>query len=270
MIAIRLLLAEVEGTLLASGDTLTAGTRHAVDRLREARIELAITSGRPPRGVRPLIDALRITAPVCGFNGGMLVRPDLSLIEQHVMGDGVARAVIASMERHGLEVWVYQGHAWLVRRPDTSHVAHEGATVQFAPELVERWDDRVHAPVEIVGLGDDAEALARCEADLQAHRAYVAVVGSRGRSLVVTHPSANTGELVRTLSRRLGIRADAVAAIGHAGNGVLMFRECGLAIAMGHAGAAVQRWAHFITRSNDADGFAYAVDRWILAVNTRS
>ena len=77
-------------------------------------------------------------------------------------------------------------------------------------------------------------------------------------------PAREHGGLVRTLSRRLGIPRDAVAAIGRAPNDVLMFRECGLAIAMGPAGASVQRLAHFITRSNAAEGFAYAVETWIL------
>ena len=55
-----------------------------------------------------------------------------------------------------------------------------------------------------------------------------------------------------------------IAAIGHAPKDILMFHECGLAIAMGQASAAVQRQVRFITRSNDADGFAYAVATWVL------
>jgi Cof subfamily protein (haloacid dehalogenase superfamily) len=264
MSAIRLLLAEVEGTLLAPGDVLTAETERAVRRLRDADIQLAITSGRPPRGMRTLIAALRITAPVSGFDGGMLVRPDLSLLEQHALGDQVAGAVIASMEQHGLDVWVYQRDAWRARRPDATHVAQEETTAQFAPEPVEQWDDRVHDSVKIAGRSDDADALARCETDLEAHRAYVSVVRSRPCSLAVTHPRANTGELVRTLSRYLGVTPAAIAAIGQAPNAVLMFRECGLAVAMGQAGAAVQRRAHYITRSNEDEGFAHAVETWVL------
>jgi hydroxymethylpyrimidine pyrophosphatase-like HAD family hydrolase len=60
-----------------------------------------------------------------------------------------------------------------------------------------------------------------------------------------------------------------MAAIGHAPKDVLMFRECGVAIAMGQAGAAVQRQAHFITRSNADEGFAHAVETWVLATSSR-
>jgi Cof subfamily protein (haloacid dehalogenase superfamily) len=266
MTAIRLVLSEVEGTLLTTSGGLTGGVRQAVRRLRDRQIEVAITSGRPPRGLRALIGALQITTPVGGFGGGMLVRPDLSVLEQHVLGDGVARAVIETMERQGLDVWVYQGDAWLVRHPEAVSVADEAARLAFAPEPVDRWDDRLHAAVKIAGLSESVDALGRCEADLEGLQPYAAVVRSPSCALAVMHPRANTGELVRTLSSRLGISPAAIAAIGHAPRDALMFRECGLAIAMGQAGAAVQRGARFITRSNDDEGFAYAVETWILSM----
>jgi hydroxymethylpyrimidine pyrophosphatase-like HAD family hydrolase len=233
MTPIRLVIAEVEGTLLTSSHALTPRTVDAVDRLREADIALALTGSRPPRTMRGLIEALRIVAPVAGFNGGMLVWPDLSVLEQHVLGEDVAAAVVRCMDRHALDV------------------------------SLDRVD--VDAVVTVVGLSDDPGALARCEADLLVYRADIAVARSGPSALVVTHPRANTGELVRTLSGCLGIPRHAMAAIGHAPHDILMFRECGLAIAMGHAGAAVQRAARFITRSNDDDGFAYAVETWIAA-----
>jgi hydroxymethylpyrimidine pyrophosphatase-like HAD family hydrolase len=262
--SVRVLLARVEESVLTGGGVLTPATRRAAGRLRDADIALALTSARPPRGLRPLVETLGITAPVCGFDGGMLVRRDLSVLGQHVLGAAVAAAVIASMERHGLDVWVYQGDLWLVRRPDAAHVAQEAATVGFAPERVERWDGRAHEAVEIAGLSDDAAALARCEADLEALRAVASVARSRPRAIVVTHPRANTGELVRTLAAILGIPRGAVAAIGHAPSDVPMFRECGLAIAMGQGPATVQRRARFVTRSDESDGFAFAVDAWIV------
>jgi Cof subfamily protein (haloacid dehalogenase superfamily) len=264
MTAIRLVLAEVDGTLLTSSGVLPAGTEHAARRLRDARIELAITSARAPRDMRALIERLRITAPVCAFDGGMLVRPDLSVLEQHALGDEVAGAVISAMERHGLDVSVYQNDARLVRGAGATGVTHEPSTMSYAPDSIVAWEGRVHEAVMIVGVGQHAEGLARCDAELQAHRAYASVARSGPCSLAVTHPRANTGEVVRALGRHLGISRQTIAAIGHAPTDIHMFRECGLPIAMGQARAAVQRSARYVTRSNDDDGFAYAVATWIL------
>src|SRR5437879_13249109 len=97
---IRLLIADVDGTLVTKDKILTERARQAVRRLREAGIAFAITSGRPPRGMSMLIEPLEITTPVAAFNGGMFVKPDLSIIEQHVLPADVTARVIPAIEAH--------------------------------------------------------------------------------------------------------------------------------------------------------------------------
>lgn len=265
MSVVELLVAEVEGALLTPDGVLTRRAARAVEMLRGAGIELAITSGRPPRGLRVLIERLGIVTPVSALGGAVLVRPDLSVLLQRPLDDGVAMAVIACLERHGADVWIYQGDRWLVRRADTPRVAREQATVQFPPEVVERWDAVVGGVLEIVGVSDDAEAMARCESDLQAYCAHVSAWRSRQGFVDVTHPRANVGELVKALSTLLRIPGEAIATIGHRPCDVFMFRESGLSIAMGQACARVQQQAQRITLSNTDEGFAYAVETWLLA-----
>jgi hydroxymethylpyrimidine pyrophosphatase-like HAD family hydrolase len=260
--AIRLLLVAVESALLAPDGRLTAGAERAIGHLRAAGIELAILGCRPPRGLLPLIERLAISTPVAALDGATLVRPDLSSLDQHPLEDRVALAVIAAMERHGAVVWVYQEDDWLVRRAD-AQVAREQAAVQFPPRIVERWEGAVRDVLKIVGLGESG-ALERCEADLRDIHARIAVARSRPGALEVMHPRANPGEVAMALSRYLGIPAAGIATIGCAPCDVHMFRESGLSIAMGHACAAVQRQADFITRSSDDEGFAHGVETWVL------
>lgn len=264
---IRLLLAEVDSALLTPDGRLTARAERAVRLLRDAGIELAITSGLPPRGLRALIERLAITTPIAAFDGGRLVRPDLSLLEQHPLDEHVAAAAIACLERPGVDVWVYQGDDWLVRRTD-ERSAREQAAVQFPPEIVERWDGVVREAVKIVAASEEGGALSPCEMDLRDLYAQASAVRSRPGALEVMHPRANPGEVAKALSRRLGIPPAAIATIGGAASDVHMFRESGLSIAMGHACAAVQRQAHFITRSSDDEGFAYAVETWVLTASS--
>jgi Cof subfamily protein (haloacid dehalogenase superfamily) len=259
-----LVLADVEGALLTPDGVLTPRVERAVERLRGAGIGLALTSRRPPRGLRALIERLGITTPIAALGGGVMVRPDLSVIEQHTLDDGVAAVVIATLERHGADVWVYQGDDWLVRRSDAPDVAREQAAVQCAPRVVERWEGTVNRAVMIAGVSDDAEVLARCESDLQGAGAHFSVARQRPRFLDVTHSRANSGEVVRTLSALLGIPGEAIVTIGETPDHVFMFRESGLSIAMGQARAVVQRQAHHITTSNADEGFAHAVETWLL------
>ena len=79
---ISLLLADVDGTLITHEKILTERARDAVHRLRRAGIRFAITSGRPPRGMAMLVKPLALDTPIAGFNGGVFVQPDLSIIEE--------------------------------------------------------------------------------------------------------------------------------------------------------------------------------------------
>ncbi|HVZ86729.1 MAG TPA: HAD hydrolase family protein [Polyangia bacterium] len=78
---IRVVIADVDGTLVTPAKELTEGTRRAVIALRAAGVAFAITSGRPPRGMGMLAGPLGLTTPMAAFNGGMLVHPDLSRLD---------------------------------------------------------------------------------------------------------------------------------------------------------------------------------------------
>ena len=80
----------------------------------------------------------------------------------------------------------------------------------------------------------------------------------------MTHPDANKGYVVRFLSERYGIPPAEIATMGDGPNDVLMFAPSGLSIAMGNADPEVQRAATHVTATNDQDGFADAVERFIL------
>ena len=101
---ISLLLADVDGTLVTHDKVLTDRAQRAVRLLREARIRFAITSGRPPKGMAMLIEPLRLDTPIAGFNGGVFVRPDLSIIEERTLAPDVAARTVDLILGHGLEM----------------------------------------------------------------------------------------------------------------------------------------------------------------------
>src|SRR5271156_701455 len=110
---ISLVLADVDGTLVTEEKVLTKRAQNAVGALRSAGIRFAITSGRPPRGMAMLFDVLDIDTPIAGFNGGLFVERDLTILEQKEVPADVARQAIELMREHGLDTWVYRGNDWL-------------------------------------------------------------------------------------------------------------------------------------------------------------
>jgi Cof subfamily protein (haloacid dehalogenase superfamily) len=266
MTPIQALVADVDGTLVTQAKVLTPRAIDAARRLRAAGIALLITSGRPPRGMAMLVEPLRLTTPLAAFNGGLVVEPDLvTLLAQRTLPRAVAVEVTEFLLGAGVDVWVYRGSDWLIRDPSAPHVAREQQTVQFAPTVISDVRDVLDDAVKIVGVSDDGPRLEKCEAEL---RARVGARASAARSqpyyLDVTHPEANKGTVVRECARMLGVPLAAIAAIGDMPNDVLMFAIAGTSIAMGNASGEVQRTARFVTTSNEEEGFANAIDRFIL------
>lgn len=265
---IRLVLSDVDGTLVTMDKELTERSVDAVDALHEAGIHFAVTSGRPPRGMSMLVEPLSLRTPLAAFNGGLVVDSDMDVVEQRVIASDLVAPTIELFEEHRLSVWVYQRADWLVRDRAGAHVVRESHTVQFSPTVVESFDGRTDGVAKIVGVSDDYGAVAA--ASTAAHDElgdHVSASRSQPYYLDVTHPDANKGGVVKFLSERYSIRVDEIATIGDMPNDVLMFAHSGLSIAMGNADREVQRAARRVTTTNDEDGFAHAVERFILKPN---
>jgi Cof subfamily protein (haloacid dehalogenase superfamily) len=268
---IRLLISDVDGTLVTPDKSLTERTCEAVSRLRDAGIAFAITSSRPPRGMRMLVEPLRITTPIAAYNGGLYVRPDMSVIDGQLLPADVAATVIRLIESHGLDVWAYCGCEWFVRDPRGPHVAREEHAVQFSPTAVRDFDDLPGDMAKIVGVSDNPEAVARCEADVRDEVGdRVSASRSQPYYLDITHPRANKGSVVKRLSEMLKVSNGEIATIGDSANDVLMFAHSGISIAMGNASPDVQRTARRVTASNEQEGFARAVECYILSEHASS
>ena len=264
-VKISLVLADVDGTLVTAEKVLTSRAGAAVKALHAAGIGFAITSGRPPRGMAMLVDPLALRTPIAGFNGGIFVKPDMTIMEEHVLAADVAERALKVILRHGMDAWVYSGQDWLVRNPDAPHVAREQWTVKFAPTIVANFNDVLGNAVKIVGVSDDLDLVARCEKDAE-HALGTGASAARSQPyyLDVTHPGANKGTVVTTLSKLLSVPAGEIATIGDMPNDVLMFRKSGLGIAMGNASPDVQAQADVVTASYDDEGFAKAIEQFVL------
>jgi Cof subfamily protein (haloacid dehalogenase superfamily) len=262
---ISLLLADVDGTLVTREKVLTERAKTAVATLRQAGIRFAITSGRPPRGMAMLIAPLGIDTPVAAFNGGLFVHPDLTPIEERLLPGDIAREVVGMILDNKLDAWLYAGSEWLVHWRDAPHVAREQKTVQFEPTVARDFGARIDRAVKIVGVSDDKVKIETCGRRVRERfGTKVSAALSQPYYLDVTNPRANKGSVVEALSRALGIHADEIATIGDMPNDVDMFRKSGFAIAMGNASHDVKDEADAVTSDCDNEGFAEAVERFIL------
>ena len=137
--------------------------------------------------------------------------------------------------------------------------------MQFEPTVIGDLSAVLEGAVKIVGVSDDHALVARTEADLRRRVAGRRLGGALAAVLPRRHPPRRQQGDGRPLRRpALNVPLEQIATIGDMPNDVLMFAVGGISIAMGNASPDVQRCARYVTTSNEDEGFAHAVDTFVL------
>lgn len=262
---IRLVVSDVDGTLVTTDKRLTEAAVAAVGRLRAAGIGFTIASARPPIGLRSLVADLGLDLPLGAYNGATIVGPDLAIIEERRLPTPVAREAVERLAGEGVDVWVFARGAWYLRDPQAPYADLERRTLAAEPRVTENLGELLGEASKIVGVSRDHGLLAACETRLQGALGEQATIHrSQPYYLDVTPPGLDKGQFVTWLSRHLDIPAEGIATFGDAGNDRPMFARSGFSVAMGNADAVVKAAARAVTTDNDSDGFAVGVGAFIL------
>jgi hypothetical protein len=262
---VKLLVADIDGTLLDPQKQLTDKVRQSVLRVKEAGVLFSVISARPPRAVKFLIDALQITEPIACFNGALICTPAYEVLAQILMEKEDAARVAKVILDHKLDLWLFRGAEWFVTRPNGPHVAGHVKALGHEPSLLRPDFEACSQANKLVGVSDDYDEVKRCEADvIAACGSRVSATRSSDYYLDVTDHNANKGHAVIDLAARMNVPLENVATIGDMPTDSLMFAQSGVSIAMGNASDEVKATAKFTTTSNAEDGFARAMEEFIL------
>ncbi|MFH6782103.1 MULTISPECIES: Cof-type HAD-IIB family hydrolase [Methylobacterium] len=263
--SISLVVTDVDGTLVTGDKQLTPRAIRAVEGLRARGIAFTVASSRPPIGLRALVAPLGLDLPMGAFNGSTVVRPDLTLIDETLIPETAARTAAARFAAEGIGLWVFAGGAWLLTDPDGPYTDLERRTLQAEPRVVDDPAPHLARAAKLVGVSRDHARLAALEPRLADEIGEGAAVHrSQAYYLDVTPPHVDKGHFVARIAGERGVPLTEVAVLGDMANDTAMFARAGLSIAMGNASDAVKRAASRVTGTNEADGFAEAIERYVL------
>ena len=268
---IALVVSDIDGTLVTGDKSLTDGAIRAAARLAAAGVALSLVSSRPPAGFAMMVGPLKLTHPLGAFNGGTLLRPDLGILEEVLVPAEAATIALATFAEFEVDFWLFTRDTWYVSDAKGAYVPKERHTIQADPVVVDTFAPLLGSVGKLVGSTRDPDRLARCETTLQQRLGSLAAAHlSQAYYLDVTPQVATKGYAATRIAATLGIPLDQVAVIGDMANDMPMFEVAGLRIAMGNAIEGLKRTAHFTTETNENDGFAVAMERYILPRATKS
>ncbi len=263
----RLLVLDVDGTVLTSEHSVAPATRGAIKKLRDAGVGVVLASSRGPAGLRPIMSELEVTGFAIAYQGALICRlsPDptapAEVITEVRIPVPIAETVFHEARGQDLSVGWHIGEAWYVPEIDAA-VRREARITGQTPIVtdIERIREEPHKVLCVAGEPRMLPGLRRLAGLLPgecaghfSHRNY----------LEITRREADKATALEALGRRLGVSLMEMAAIGDGENDAAMLREAGLGIAMGQAPSSVKELADWVTDSNDRGGIAAAVERLI-------
>ncbi|MGI3900877.1 MAG: HAD family hydrolase [Janthinobacterium lividum] len=263
---IHLVVSDIDGTLVNHAKELTPRARAAIAALGQRGIGFTVTTARPPIGLRPVYEMLGLKVMAAAVNGGAVVDGELNLIEEKLLDAAVAQRAVSLLRDQGLDPWLFTDRQWYLRNPKGDNVPLETRTIGQDPNVVEDFGPEHYGHVlKIIGSSNDHAHLARCEELLQ-HELGQGASASRSQAyyLDVTHPGANKGAAVTSLAKAFGVPVSAVLTIGDGTNDIPMLEAAGFSVAMGNGSDAVKAAAHAVTDDCEHDGFAKAIERYVL------
>ena len=263
----KLLISDVDGTLVRDDKSLSARTEQAIKRLRNAGIAVSLISARPPSGMYWIAERLGIEGPMGAFNGGTLFMADGAITHAERLDKGVTDQILGMLEAAHVEPWVFAEGKWMARRGETLHASHERKSANVEPTLCDDFADLTMPTDKIVGVSDDHALLARLEREACDRFGRDATIKrSQPYYLDFTATKANKGEGVTEIARAFGVHLEDVLVIGDGHNDVAMFERAGNSVAMGNADPEVRAKAKHTTVSNEEDGVAVVIENLLTKI----
>jgi len=259
---IRLVVSDVDGTLVDGKKQLRPAIVAAVGRLRAAGIGFTIISARPRSGMMPIADALELDVPMGAFNGGIIFRRDGTVLAHACIDPLVVKGVFELAQGAAVDRWLFAEDRWYATSDQGVHVAHERISSNSAPVLTDDFSPLYDRADKVTFVSDEPEVLADLLARAQGHFGERATIAqSQSYYLDVTATAANKGDGVTALAHAFDVPLDSVAAFGDQHNDLPMFARAAWSAAMGQGPEDVRSKADFVSASNDADGVAVAIER---------
>jgi Cof subfamily protein (haloacid dehalogenase superfamily) len=254
----KLIALDIDGTLLSSTLTVLPKTKAALQAVAAKGHHVVLASSRPPRSVRAIADGLELPSSVIiSFGGAYILRNNQVLFEQ-TLSPELATTIIELVRKAALHVSLYSAESWFVEQDDL-WAEQEAKIVGFTPTLVGdllRHTNHVH---KFLVMGK-AEAIATFRDTLLSSQLAVDAVRSKPVYCEVNPHGAHKASAIELVAHHFGLTRLDVIAFGDGENDLTMIREAGTGVAMGNAVPAVKEIAKLVTRSNDEDGIAAALE----------
>lgn len=263
---IRLLAVDLDDTLLNEKSEVSEANKKAIQEAVARGVIVTIATGRMFESAQKIARQIGLDVPLIAYNGA-LVQSAISkeVLMKQCVDEDAARAVLELFREKGWYIQLYRNDTLYV---DTKTDDTRDYEKRVKTTAIEIGEELYRDPIGILKMlaVNDADKLDYVEEVVQStFRGKIFAPRSRPRLLEIVNAKVNKGEALRLVAERFSVNREEVMAIGDSNNDVAMIEYAGLGVAMGNASPRVKEVAQIVTASNEEDGVAKAIEKYILA-----
>ena len=269
----KLLVLDLDGTLTNTRKEVTEHTRTTLIKAQEQGLKIVLASGRPTYGIAPLANLLQLDkyeGYVLSYNGGEIIDWKTGeLLYKNLLDPEVLPYLYQCANDNHFAIVTYDGEYVLTEYPDDEYVLKEALLNIMKIKKVDNFLKAVQHPIAKCLIVGEPTRLAVLEKEMYNHlHDRMGVFRSEPYFLELVPKGIDKAQSLAVLLKEIGMTKDEMIAVGDGFNDLSMIKYAGLGVAMSNAQEVVRENADFITLSNEEDGVAHVVEKFILSENT--
>ena len=263
---IRLIVVDLDGTLLNSQHALSPRTQKAIRDAIAAGVNVVLATGKTRHSAQDVIKTLSLTTPGVYVQGNVTYNGDGSIRNQQVLETALVRRILTYIQERGFDVLVYSGSRIMARRKSQWTELVEGYGEPAADITTDLYQKLPELTINKLCIGGEESRIRALVWQINKQfQGQVAVTRANVEGMMEILPAGfSKGKGVRALIHDLGVDPKNVMALGDGENDIDMLKLVGLPVAVANAHPSLKEVAKYIVSSNDDDGVAEAIERFVL------
>lgn len=264
----KIVVLDLDGTLTNKKKEITPRTREVLIRAQGKGVKVILASGRPTYGIVPLAEKLELSkyeGYILAYNGGEIIDWKTGeIMYKNLLEHDVLPYLYKCAKDNNFAIVTYDGEYVLTENPEDEYVLKEALLNVMKIKKVDNFLEAVKHPIAKCLIVGDPTRLAELEKEMYEHlKDRMGVFRSEPYFLELVPKGIDKAQSLAVLLEELNMSKDEMIAIGDGFNDLSMIKFAGMGIAMENAQQIVKDNANFITLSNEEDGVAYAIEKFI-------
>lgn len=261
---IQAIVLDLDGTLLNTSKAVSSRSLRAVKACHDRGVRVIVATARPPRAVRKFLQDIPFVDCTVFYNGALISCASEQMQRHMSIPKNISVQISEFIRVHAPQSYVsYEvNDSWYTSVPvPESQYPHLGIQpTDPKPEVVSHTLIQSLSPTKILILGYN-----QWQGILERFAEHVNVIATDNGVLIqITHKLASKENGVKWILAGMGVDADDTMVFGDDFNDLGLFQLCGFPVAMANGITELKRLAKFVTLSNDEDGVAVALEKFVL------